>query len=96
MPLAQLNKRWERNELAVLRRFIAALALKSIKELTVLKVPMDDVAADHWSVTGRKVPGYKAALSSNYIPGRNLTLLSKAAVFCAQLHLESPARLVLR
>ncbi len=75
---------WERNELAVLRRFIKALDLKSIKELTVLKVPMDDVAADHWSVTGRKVPGYKAALSSNYIPGRNLTLLTKAAIFCAR------------
>jgi len=75
---------WENNELAVLRRFIKALNLKSIKELTVLKVPMDDVAADHWSVTGRKVPGYKAALSSNYIPGRNLTLLSKAAIFCAR------------
>ncbi len=45
---------------------------------------MDDVAADHWSVTGHKVPGYKAALSSNYIPGRNLTLLSKAAIFCAR------------
>ncbi len=75
---------WENNELAVLRRFIKALNLKSIKELTVLNVPMDDVAADHWSVTGRKVPGYKAALSSNYIPGRNLTLLSKAAIFCAR------------
>ncbi len=75
---------WESNELAVLRRYIKALDLKSVKELTVLKVPMDDVAADHWSVTGRKVPGYKAALSSNYIPGRNLTLLSKAAIFCAR------------
>ena len=44
---------------------------------------MGDVAAAHWSMTGKKIPGYEAALSSNYIPGRNLTLLSKAAVFCA-------------
>jgi 7-cyano-7-deazaguanine synthase len=75
---------WEKDELAVLRRFIKSVAIESIRPLTVLQVPMGDVAAGHWSVTGKKVPGYKAALSSNYIPGRNLTLLSKAAVFCAR------------
>lgn len=75
---------WETNELAVLRRFIKAINLKSIAPLAVLRVPMDDVAADHWSMTGKKVPGYDAALASNYIPGRNLTLLSKAAIFCAR------------
>jgi 7-cyano-7-deazaguanine synthase len=75
---------WEQDEMAVLRRFIKAIAIESIRPLSVLRVPMDDVAADHWSMTGKKVPGYKAALSSNYIPGRNLTLLSKAAVFCAR------------
>jgi 7-cyano-7-deazaguanine synthase len=75
---------WEADELAVLRRFIKAIDVKSIRPLRVLKNPMDDVAADHWSMTGKKIPGYKAALSSNYIPGRNLTLLSKAAVFCAR------------
>ncbi|HEY2105969.1 MAG TPA: 7-cyano-7-deazaguanine synthase [Candidatus Binataceae bacterium] len=75
---------WEKDELAVLRRFIKAVGIKSVQPLTVLNVPMDDVAAGHWSMTGKKVPGYRAALSSNYIPGRNLTLLSKAAVFCAR------------
>lgn len=44
---------------------------------------MDDVAPQHWSVTGRGVPGYEAPLLSNYIIGRNLTLITKAAVFCA-------------
>jgi 7-cyano-7-deazaguanine synthase len=75
---------WEKDELAVLRRFIKAVGMKSIRPLTVLNMPMDDIARDHWSMTGKKIPGYKAALSSNYIPGRNLTLLSKAAVFCAR------------
>jgi 7-cyano-7-deazaguanine synthase len=74
---------WEKDELAVLRRFIKALRTESIRPVSVLNVPMNDIAADHWSMTGKKVPGYNAALSSNYIPGRNLTLLSKAAVFCA-------------
>jgi 7-cyano-7-deazaguanine synthase len=76
--------RWERAEIAVLRRFIAALGRREIEPLAVLDLPMADLARDHWSVTGRGVPGFRAALSSNYIMGRNLALLSKAAIFCAR------------
>ena len=76
--------RWERDELATLRRFVRALSLPNIEPVAVLKLPMNDLAGDHWSMTGRKVPGYQAAVESNYILGRNLTLLSKAAIFCAR------------
>lgn len=76
--------RWERNELAVLRRFVAALAKPNIEKITVLDFPTTDVVRDHWSLTGKGVPGYRAALASNYIPGRNLSLLAKAAIFCAR------------
>ncbi len=79
----QAGLRWERVELAVLRRFIRALDRETIEPVTVLRLPMSDLARDHWSVTGRGVPGYRAAISSNYIVGRNLGLLSKAAIFCA-------------
>jgi 7-cyano-7-deazaguanine synthase len=75
---------WERDELAVLQRFIGALGQKAIRPVTIIRLPMDDVAGDHWSVTGRGIPGFRAPLSSNYIPGRNLMLLSKAAIFCAR------------
>jgi 7-cyano-7-deazaguanine synthase len=44
---------------------------------------MNDVAPQHWSVTGQGVPGYRTATSSNYIIGRNLSLLVKASVLCA-------------
>jgi 7-cyano-7-deazaguanine synthase len=74
---------WEMAEVAVLKRFIGKLRIKNIEPLTVLRLPMGDVAGDHWSMTGRKVPGYKAAISSNYILGRNLSLLAKTAIFCA-------------
>jgi 7-cyano-7-deazaguanine synthase len=76
--------RWERVELAVLRRFIRALGARNIAPLVVLDLPMNDVARGHWSLGGRGVPGYRAAVASNYIPGRNLSLLSKAAIFCAR------------
>ncbi len=80
----QAGLAWERAELGALRRFLAALKLRNVSAIIVLSLPTDDRARRHWSVTGRRVPGYKAALSSNYIAGRNLTLLSKAAVFCAR------------
>lgn len=76
--------RWERNELAVLRRFVAALARPNIEGIAVLDFPTADVDRDHWTVTGKGVPDYRAALTSNYIPGRNLSLLAKAAIFCAR------------
>lgn len=74
---------WERAELAVLRKFIAALASSQIERIALLDLPMIDVARGHWSVTGSGVPGYRAKVESNYIVGRNLSLLVKAAIFCA-------------
>ncbi len=74
---------WERHELATLRSFIRRLGMSNVHPVSVLQLPMGDVAGRHWSMTGRKVPGYRAALASNYILGRNLSLLAKAAVFCA-------------
>lgn len=75
---------WESDELKMLRRFVRALKLRNIETITALRLPMGDLAGDHWSVTGREVPGYAASLASNYILGRNLSLLSKAAIFCAR------------
>ena len=75
---------WEPSEIASLKRFVLALRIKNIQPLTILKLPMGDVSGDHWSMTGRNVPGYSATLASNYIPGRNLSLLSKTSIFCAR------------
>ncbi len=74
---------WERAELRLLGRFIARLDRANIAPLTILEAGANVAARDHWSRTGRGVPGYHAALSSNYLPGRNLSLLTSAAIFCA-------------
>jgi len=34
-------------------------------------------------ITGNGTPGAHAVVDSNYLPGRNLLLLSKAAIYCA-------------
>jgi 7-cyano-7-deazaguanine synthase len=82
---------WERYELPVLRRFVRKLKMSKVHPVSVLELPMRDVAGRHWTVTGRGVPGYRAALSSNYILGRNLSLLAKAAIFCAHNRIGSVA-----
>lgn len=75
--------RWERVEIAALRKFTAALERDNLEPVGVLDFPTVDITRDHWSVTGA-VPSYRASLESNYIPGRNLSLLTKAAMFCAR------------
>jgi 7-cyano-7-deazaguanine synthase len=80
----QAGLSWEPSEIASLKRFVHVLRIGNIEPPTILKLPMGDVSGGHWSMTGRNVPGYNATLASNYIPGRNLSLLSKTAIFCAR------------
>jgi len=57
--------------------------LRHLRDAVVLDFPISDVYGKHWSVTGRRVPGARTSDAAVYLPGRNLMLLSKAAVFCA-------------
>jgi 7-cyano-7-deazaguanine synthase len=85
---------WEAAELRALRRFLVAANrirggprkrfAAAIEPLTILDLPVRDLYGDHWSTTGRKAPGATTPDEAVYLPGRNLLLLSKAAVFCAQ------------
>jgi 7-cyano-7-deazaguanine synthase len=79
---------WERAEQAMLARFLRALARRRdlrVAPLVRLDLPLRSVyGARHWSVSRRGVPGARAGLASNYLPGRNLLLGSVAAVHCAQ------------
>lgn len=77
--------RWESVELESLKRFLAAVNHPAVDPLVVLDEPIADVYQDHWSTTGRDVPGADAADAAVYLPGRNLLLTVKAAVWC-RLH----------
>ncbi len=74
---------WETVEIHWLEKFLAAAPLKNSAPLAILDSSVVDLYGDHWSTTGRDVPGYHTSLNSNYLPGRNLLLLSKASVYCA-------------
>jgi 7-cyano-7-deazaguanine synthase len=74
---------WERAELQHLKKFLRRAKIPRIQSLTVLDLPVRDLYGVHWSTTGRKVPQARTPDKAVYLPGRNLLLLSKAAVFCA-------------
>jgi 7-cyano-7-deazaguanine synthase len=75
---------WEGAERAIVARLLDSALLRGrVKPLASLSVDMRDVyAATHWSVTGQ-APAYHTPDEDVYLPGRNIILLSKAAVFCA-------------
>jgi len=82
---------WERAEQAALRRFLRALGGR-VRPLVRVDLPLGPLyGAGHWSVSGRGVPGRRAGLASNYLPGRNLLLGSLAAVHCARRRIPAIA-----
>jgi len=83
---------WQADELQALRRFLRAMASPCLAELVVLDLPLEDVYAGHWSVTGLGTPDASTEDAAVYQPGRNALLLIKAAVWC---HLRGIRRLAL-
>jgi 7-cyano-7-deazaguanine synthase len=75
---------WEEAEHQTIARFVEAAGLNGrVRPLVVLTVDMTDVyPKSHWAVEGRP-PGYHTPDEDVYLPGRNIVLLGKAAVFCA-------------
>ena len=68
--------------MAALRRHLP------VTPMVPLRVEMSDVyRATHWAVQG-KPPAYDTPDEDVYLPGRNIVLLSKAAVYCAAAHIE--------
>jgi 7-cyano-7-deazaguanine synthase len=84
---------WESAERATLTQFLQAIVPRfRIRPLAVLSIDMRDVyPSTHWAIVGRP-PGYHTPDEEVYLPGRNIVLLGKAAVFCAGLGI---ARIVL-
>ncbi len=73
---------WEAKELAALERFLAAVAAPRLKRPHVLELPMRDLYGTAWYSSGRGIPGREQPDTAWEIPGRNIILLAKAAVWC--------------
>jgi 7-cyano-7-deazaguanine synthase len=73
---------WEPAELAHLRRYLQAIHTPALRTLHVLDMPVADLYADHWSVTGKCVPDNESADEAVFLPGRNVLLLAKGILWC--------------
>jgi 7-cyano-7-deazaguanine synthase len=84
---------WEAAEHEAVRELLAAEPLGGrARPLVSLSVDMRDVyEADHWAIEG-KPPRYHTPDEDVYLPGRNVILLGKAAMYCAAAGID---RLVL-
>src|SRR4051794_26032176 len=84
---------WEDGEARAIQRLLAAPPfVDRASPLTTLSVDMRDVyPPTHWAIRGEP-PAYDTPDEDVYLEGRNIVLISKAAVLCARLGLE---RLVL-
>lgn len=76
---------WEPEEVRAVRRCLDALSGRPLEELVILDLPLADLYEDHWSLTARDPPDASTAPEAVYLPGRNLLLVIKAALWC-RLH----------
>ncbi len=74
---------WEAEERAALKSFMDAFAHGNVRPIETLEVPARPLYGDHWSLSGVGVPGSDAPDAKVYLPGRNVLLISLAAVWCS-------------
>ena len=75
------NLAWEEVELYWLKKFIQKVSARAFRPLKIFSCPMDDLYGDHWSTGRRSVPGAWSKDKAVYLPGRNLILSLKPAIF---------------
>jgi 7-cyano-7-deazaguanine synthase len=88
----QVGLAWEGAEQAMLARLLASPAFASnVRPALTLTFDMRDVyPPTHWALTGTP-PAYDTPDEEVYIAGRNVVLLTKAAIACAYRHIPRVA-----
>jgi 7-cyano-7-deazaguanine synthase len=75
---------WEAEELAALERLLTAPVYRNCAPLARLAFTVRDLyPANHWALRGAP-PAFDTPDEHVYLTGRNIVLLSKAAIHCAQ------------
>lgn len=74
---------WEKVEHQSLLQYLQAIESQGIEVATVLDMSVTDLYGKHWSTTGNAILGADTDDEAVYLPGRNLLLLTKAAIWCA-------------
>ena len=75
---------WETQELEALERLLTAPVFASLAPLARLTFTVRDLyPATHWALRGEP-PAFDTPDEDVYLTGRNIVLLSKASIYCAQ------------
>ncbi len=75
---------WEQHELAAVDRLLATPEFRNVHALAHLNFTVADLyPPSHWALLGTP-PAFDTPDEDVYLAGRNLVLLSKAAIHCAQ------------
>jgi 7-cyano-7-deazaguanine synthase len=75
---------WEAEERAAAGRLLASPVFRGAATLVTLSLPVDDLyAPGHWAIRGEP-PAFDTPDEDVYLAGRNVVLLSKSAIHCAQ------------
>jgi 7-cyano-7-deazaguanine synthase len=75
---------WEPEELAAAARLLAAPVYEGVAPIERLSFTVTDLyPASHWAIRGTP-PAFDTPDEDVYLTGRNVILLSKAAVYCTQ------------
>jgi 7-cyano-7-deazaguanine synthase len=82
---------WQQAELDSAGRFLTAIGTADLAAMAVLELPLADLYAQHWSITGAGVPQADDPDEAVYLPGRNPLLMVKAHVWCRLNRLEQLA-----
>lgn len=75
---------WEAEEHAMVERLLGAPAFRDVEPLATLDFPVRDLyPAGHWALTGQP-PSFDTPDEDVYLTGRNVILVTKAAIYCVQ------------
>jgi 7-cyano-7-deazaguanine synthase len=79
---------WEREELAAVERLLASPVFRGLEPLAHLTFTVTDLyPPTHWAMRGTP-PAFDTPDEDVYLTGRNIVLLSKAGIYCAQRKLS--------
>src|SRR5204862_4573060 len=82
------GRAWEQEEQAALDRLLATPPFRSLAPLAQLTFTVRDLyPATHWALRGEP-PAFDTPDEDVYLTGRNIILLTKASIYCAQHRIE--------
>ncbi len=77
---------WEMVEQFWLTKLLDFFSSPALSPLTILHSDLTPIFSQHWSYSGQNIPA--SSDEHLYIPGRNMHLLSQAALFCKARGIE--------